>query len=115
MVLCAALRRWAAGVERDFWTVGDLVEAYDEDEKRHKRQCCFWNFRKQSSEQHLAHLQEKAKRISRNVLAVSKWMEDRSKGYNTAGSGEEDRVYVTEAGGYVNILAKPRGYKGDGS
>jgi hypothetical protein len=76
-----------------------------EDEKRQQKAMLLLEC--QEAEQHLAHLQEKAKRISQNILAVSKWIENRSKGYNAAGSGEEDKVYVTEIGRYVNIFADP--------
>lgn len=75
-----------------------------EDEKRQQKAMLLLEY--QEAEENLAHLQEKAKRLSQYLLAVSKWMEDRSHGYSTAG-GSEEKVYVTEMGGYVNILTSP--------
>src|ERR1700722_15109290 len=57
----------------------------------------------QEATDHLANLQEKAKRISKNILAVSKWVEDRSHGYSTTTG--ESKVHVD--GGYVEVLSDP--------
>jgi hypothetical protein len=58
----------------------------------------------QEAQEHLANLHEKAKRISNYILAVSKWMEDRSHGYNPSG---EDQVYLSELGRHVKVLSEP--------
>ncbi|SRR6266496_3292568 len=73
-----------------------------EDEKRQQKAMLLLEY--QEAEEHLAHLQEKAKRLSENVLAVAKWMEDRSHSYTTAG-GSDDKAYVNNR--YVNILNNP--------
>jgi hypothetical protein len=74
-----------------------------EDEKRQQKAMLLLEY--QEAQEHLAHLQEKAKRISNNILAVSKWMDNCSQGYSSAAG--EDRVYITDIGGTVNILTDP--------
>jgi hypothetical protein len=75
-----------------------------EDEKRQQKAMLLLEY--QEADEHFAHLQEKAKRLSNNLLALSKWIEDRSQGYTVSG-GSEDKVHVTEAGGWITILNNP--------
>ena len=67
-----------------------------EDEKRHQKAMLLLEY--QEAEEHLANLQEKAKRISYRLLAVAKWMDNCAKG-----AAVSDKVHVSELGGIVSI------------
>ena len=67
-----------------------------EDEKRQQKAMLLLEY--QEAEEHLANLQEKAKRISARLLAVSKWMENCA-----SGGAVSDKVHVSELGGVVSV------------
>lgn len=73
-----------------------------EDEKRQQKGMLLLEY--QEAEDNLAHLEEKAKRVSKNISAVSKWLEDRTRGYTPAGGGD-DKVYVDNR--YIDIQNNP--------
>lgn len=74
-----------------------------EDEKRQQKAMLLLEH--QEAMDHLANLQEKAKRMSRYISAVSKWVEDRMHGYSSAAG--ENKVYMSEGGGHVDVLSDP--------
>jgi len=72
-----------------------------EDQVRQQKALLLLEHQEASTE--LAHLQEKAKRLSDSLNAVAFWVKRVSEGYMSA-----EVVYIADLGGEVNIVTDPR-------
>jgi hypothetical protein len=76
-----------------------------EDEKRRQKADLLLEY--EETEQHLAHLKEKAIRTGQNVEAVSRWLLNAGEPYSDKIS---ERFYITSGGGsaLVDVLTDPQ-------